>query len=577
MIAVTSVASETSSAYDPLDIERPPIVGKAGNNISFELKPYYTTATFTGTGDSYDYGSEERLWALNSVATVVIGEGITSIGEGMFSGMLNLKNVNLPSTLKRIGDSAFSTTAIESIIIPDGTESIGTLALSGCPLTDINVPDSVTHIGSSAFSKCRALKTVKLGNGISEINQGLLSSTESLEYLEIGNGVTHIKRWFLNGSGLKALHIPANVVQISYGAFYTSGAGELNSITMSPENTKYHVSADGKILYNKEGDELVRCLPSMTADKFTVPGTVTSIAPYAFCHCVGIGSIAIPEGVEYIGSYAFYGCDALEELKIPDSVTHIENGGINIESPIDLYLGGGIKAIPYKTVPSLSFVRELHIPAGISTIEFAPLWKNSNLRLINVDDDNESFSSFNGSLYNKTLTQLYVVPCNFTGLYKVADSTMFINNYAFHMSKTESVRLGQELRIIGDYAFSESSIRSIRIPASVVLIGDGAFFDCTNLEKIYFESGNKPSICEKAFLLDRSYPDKDIRVYSSFESGFLDYYSAGTVFTYTSTDLKKESLTDILTNPLYTLAISTSVVIMIIIIRFINDKWRRST
>ena len=56
--------------------------------------------------------------------------------------------------------------SITSVIIEDGVTSIGWHAFDGCSsLTSIEIPDSVTSIDGSAFSGCSSLTSVTIGNG----------------------------------------------------------------------------------------------------------------------------------------------------------------------------------------------------------------------------------------------------------------------------------------------------------------------------------------------------------------------------------------------------------------------------
>ena len=52
---------------------------------------------------------------------------------------------------------------IKSVVIPNGVTSIGNRAFSGCSsLTSITIPDSVTSIGREAFSDCSSLKRLTI-------------------------------------------------------------------------------------------------------------------------------------------------------------------------------------------------------------------------------------------------------------------------------------------------------------------------------------------------------------------------------------------------------------------------------
>lgn len=100
-------------------------------------------------------------WAnyTSDICSVIIGEGITSIGNYAFVNCENLTNVSIPEGIESIGASAFTRClSLESIDLPDGLTSIGTLAFSNCPLlTVISIPGSIQSIGGTIFQYCYAL------------------------------------------------------------------------------------------------------------------------------------------------------------------------------------------------------------------------------------------------------------------------------------------------------------------------------------------------------------------------------------------------------------------------------------
>ena len=82
---------------------------------------------------------------------------------------------------------------IKSVVISDGVTSIGGYAFIDCfSLTSVTIPDSVTSIGGSAFSYCRSLTSVTIGNGVTSIGFNAFYGCSSLTSVTIGNSVTSI-------------------------------------------------------------------------------------------------------------------------------------------------------------------------------------------------------------------------------------------------------------------------------------------------------------------------------------------------------------------------------------------------
>ena len=101
---------------------------------------------------------------------------------GTFDHCIALTSATLPSTVKSIGDYAFSACiALPSVIIPNGTEYIGNSSFSICwVLSSINIPNSVTAIGDMAFDGCKAMASVTIGTGVTAIGNQSFAACSNL-------------------------------------------------------------------------------------------------------------------------------------------------------------------------------------------------------------------------------------------------------------------------------------------------------------------------------------------------------------------------------------------------------------
>lgn len=105
---------------------------------------------------------ERAFQTCNGLKNIIIPEGVTTIGNYAFMWSENIESVTLPSTLPVISRSAFkSCLALKRIDIPEGVNTIGMTAFDGCTsLTTVSIPSSVTSIGSYAFDDCDAITSV---------------------------------------------------------------------------------------------------------------------------------------------------------------------------------------------------------------------------------------------------------------------------------------------------------------------------------------------------------------------------------------------------------------------------------
>ncbi|MDO4815771.1 MAG: leucine-rich repeat domain-containing protein, partial [Bacillota bacterium] len=83
--------------------------GKCGNNLTWTLDTK-DTLTISGTGEMYDYGEfASSPWngSRSNILSVIIKDGVTTIGSYAFEGCDSLTSITIPDGVTTIGDSAF--------------------------------------------------------------------------------------------------------------------------------------------------------------------------------------------------------------------------------------------------------------------------------------------------------------------------------------------------------------------------------------------------------------------------------------------------------------------------------------
>ena len=141
---------------------------------------------------------------------VKIPNTVTHI-KAAFSSCIGLISVEIPNSVKVIGNSAFSIcTSLKSIVIPNSVKIIGDSAFCKCTsLKSIVIPGSVKIIGGSAFSECTSLSSVTISNGVMEIGSYAFHACTSLSSITIPNSVTNIRmNAFSCCSSLTSVEVP---------------------------------------------------------------------------------------------------------------------------------------------------------------------------------------------------------------------------------------------------------------------------------------------------------------------------------------------------------------------------------
>lgn len=145
--------------------------GSCGNNAIWVYDTDTGTLTISGTGDMNNYASRTDVpWYSGGITSIIIKNGITSIGSFAFCYCKCLTSITIPNSVKTIGDHAFfGCESLSSIIIPNSVTSIGDVAFHSCEgLTSITIPNSVTSIGVSAFGWCDNLTIHCYANSYAE-------------------------------------------------------------------------------------------------------------------------------------------------------------------------------------------------------------------------------------------------------------------------------------------------------------------------------------------------------------------------------------------------------------------------
>ena len=156
-----------------------------------------------------------------TITSVVIGDNVTDIGKGAFSGITGLASVTFGKGVRTIGEEAFyCCTGLTSVTIGTGVKTIGDRAFYGCiGLTSVTFNGNVETIGIDAFNGCTGFTSVEIPDSVKDINASAFSGCTSLKSVRIGNHTATIGERAFYGCPLTSLSIPASVTTIGEEAF----------------------------------------------------------------------------------------------------------------------------------------------------------------------------------------------------------------------------------------------------------------------------------------------------------------------------------------------------------------------
>ena len=331
--------------------------------------------------------------SIEEIQEIVIGEGITEIGDSAFSRYENLQVVTLPEGLETIGSYAFrDCEKLGNIDFPDSVTAIETGAFYACTsLTEVDLPVLLESLGRAAFYGCTGITRVWVPKSLKSIGSSMSPATfencDTLETIEWEEGITRI---------------PANLFEDCTGL-----------------------------------------------KEVVIPESVTEIERYAFCGCINLEKITLPEGLETIGSYAFRDCEKLGNIDFPDSVTAIETGAFYAcTSLTEVDLPVLLESLGRAAFYGCTGITRVWVPKSLKSIgsSMSPA-TFENCDTLETIEWEEGITRIPANLFEDCTGLKEVV---------IPESVTEIERYAFSSCQNlTTVTIGKNVTVIADSAFSD--------------------------------------------------------------------------------------------------------------------------
>ena len=386
-------------------------------------------------GELYYKGDVEQklIWAKELGIGIIPYEVVDGVLISANSNLLLLDStgtVRIPYNVTKIGEGVFNN-------------------LEG--LTRVIIPGSVKEIGQNAFANNTSLQEVIMEDGVEIINDQAFYNCTNLTRVQMPNTVTYIGRHaFRVTKNLTSINLPDSISDIGTQAFYDSGIKNV----ILPNSLKFIRT---QIFGNCDNLEKVK-----------IPSSVTTINHGAFASCKKLNNIDTSENSNFIfENNCLYTKDYKTLLAVTGSVSSIT-------------INENTEEISNYTLLGMGNIKDIYIPASVKSIGKNSALGTHKLDKLEVDENNQYYTSYDNDLYDKNLKTL--IKCNKDGEVVVKEGVIEIISGAFLSKGVNSITLPESLEKISGGSTFPSGISYIYIPKNVNDIDNAALLNVDEFE-----------------------------------------------------------------------------------------------
>ena len=478
--------------------------------------------TIEGTGEMYGYGwSDSPLYSHREFITeVVIPEGVTNIGEGVFWDCTGLTEVTIPAGVTSIDNYAFAGCRnLVAVPVPESVKSIGVYAFQNCnSLTIIKIPEGVTSILNNAFQDCNSLASITIPASVTSICSHAFWGCSGLTSI-ICNAATPpaiADLWTINDVDRSIpIYVPAASVEAYKAAEYWSEFANIQPIVIDSgtcgDDLTWKYIDGGELVIEGTGTMTDKPWENYKGSitKVTIKEGVTSIVDWAFYQCSNLTEVSIAESVTRIGGDAFRECRMLEEIALPEGLTELGTGVFLYCSALkSINVPEGVTKIGSDTFEFCPQLSSITFPSGLT--EIGPWALKGAYNLASITCKAVTPPSLGIEVFSGVNTEISIyVPAFSVEAYKAASGwNLFVNVQPIILASgtcgnglawklTDDGKLTIEgAGAMNNYGWSDSPLYSYRelitevvIPEGVTNIGEGVFWDCTGLTEVIIPDG----------------------------------------------------------------------------------------
>lgn len=412
----------------------------------------------TDIANNFRYGNK------GNVTGIEIPSSVRRIGNEAFSGLRiwNGTELNLHEGLEEIGARAFENTDICGVKLPESLLAIGDEAFRGCQNVEgeMTIPENIVKLGNNVFEGCNIFKIIFYPKNCEETS----NICKSAERLVVGSEVRCLSGFSYSQLKKVTFEERTGDDELLIGVRTFDFCRNLASLSLPK----------GKIVI---GDYALSDCNELT--DFVCEGVVTRIGTEAF-RGTGITAASFRDGLEYVGKAAFKNCDKLKTVSLGKTLKYIDDEAFYGNTVLEeVYLGECLDSVGSSAFLDCKSLRSVTLPETLKSLGSKyTFWNCSLLASINIPS---SITKLGENCFGHCASLKQIeIPSTVT---EIAEGCFM------YCSSLEHVVIPESVCTISESCFLEcSSLASVSIPASVTSIGRKAFENCNQLKSVVIPS-----------------------------------------------------------------------------------------
>ena len=420
--------------------------------------------------------------------------GIEYIGKNAFASCQYITEIDIPASVKYVGDSAFASSGLKTLNVKNEMPVIPASLCASTNLTSITFayPQYIRNIGASAFKStpveapifqnwgdaagyetlivgdnaydsCTAIKSVKMPASLKGLGKNVFKSCTSLTDITFGKNTLYADASCFEGC-ISLSTINFNNVLEGLGGGVFKGCTSLKTVSGFPKTIQNWVEISASSGYGWGNNMFAGCTSLVSVD---YPASVTEIPSGTFSGCTALTSVykgtktdgASDSTITFVDNNAFTNCKVLRQVNYPN-VTEIGSSSFSGCTALESFKVGKCTSVGASALSGCTTLKEI--------------------TLLSDSYGDSVFSGCSGAT---------VITINSVGMEKTPNSLFSGCTALTEVKDPEKKTALDEVTIMSPSTFANcSSLVSINLPALRIL-EDSAFSGCSSLKSIS-DSGN---------------------------------------------------------------------------------------